>query len=85
MSRVGNNRRQARPADRISITQEQHSFCRRRVAFLLREVEQPGERSLLDLLANAYHQGLEDAVATMDNRGWIRPPDTAPAQQDMWP
>ncbi|USQ97291.1 hypothetical protein [Caulobacter sp. RL271] len=66
------------------LTPDQHRLCRARTAFLLYEVNRPDQVKLIDLLANAYHQGLVDAVETMDKRGWIRPPDSAPAQQDGW-
>lgn len=79
------HRQNHRPADQVEITREQHALCRRRVAFLLREKEHPGDRPLIDLLANAYHQGLVDAVEGMGRHGWIRPTDAAPAQQDNWP
>lgn len=58
---------------------------RRRTAFLLENVNDGPRRTLEDLLANAYAQGLEDAVHVLDRAGRLRWPEDAPAQQDAWP
>lgn len=51
----------------ISVTREQHSFARRRVEFL---TDAMGLQTvpLMDLLANAYVQGLVDATETYEAR-----------------
>lgn len=71
-------------ADQYEVTLEQRNFMRRRTAFLLERINQGPERPLADLLANAYAQGLEDAMTTLDRAGRLKWPDSAPAQQDGW-
>lgn len=57
-------RRVKRSRELFHITREQQAFCHKRVRFLLDDPE----RSLLDLLGNAYTQGLIDATEMADRR-----------------
>jgi len=61
-----------RMADQYELTREHVGLCRRRVAFLLERVNGRDERPLIDLLANAYAQGLDDAVTIMERRGALQ-------------
>lgn len=45
------------------------SHCRKRTAFLLERINQGPTRPLEDLLANAYAQGVEDAVIVLMEKG----------------
>ena len=60
--------RRERMADRYEITHQQRDLCRRRVAYLLEPLNDGPKRRLIDLLANAYAQGLDDAVQVMERR-----------------
>lgn len=58
--------RPAKPEiERFEITREQHAFARDRVDFLA--ARPMTDRSLTDLLANAYVLGLQDAVEWMES------------------
>ena len=54
-----------RTTERIEVTQDQLDFCKRRTAFLMRDVD---TRPVTVLLANAYHQGLTDTVEMYEAR-----------------
>lgn len=73
-----------RMADTFTVTREQRSFLHRRTAFLLKPQNDGPNRSLADLLANAYHQGLEDAMQVLQDTGRLAWTQSAPAQQDGW-
>lgn len=63
---------------------EHADFMRRRTRFLLEPRNDGPNRSLAELLANAYHQGVDDTMEALQRTGRLAWPQSAPAQQDGW-